>query len=142
MPLARRDFLNRLTLAAGLAAAGSRETGASEGTAAPIPAHSNGSGDWASLRSMFRLSPDDIHMGALLNVSHPEPVRDAIEAYRRELDETPVLSLQEHNRSRQRRVREAAARYLDVDADDIALTDSTTMGIALVLQRASPARRG
>lgn len=126
----RRTFLAQLALAAGLGAAGCRAdtSGGVEAAAAAAEADPD---EWTRLRRQFGLSPDYIHMSAMLIASHPEPVRAAIESYRTELDRNPVLTLREHNRSRQREVRAAAARYLGVDADDIALTDSTTMGVGL-----------
>jgi isopenicillin-N epimerase len=48
------------------------------------------------------------------------------------IDASPVLTLQRHNRSRQAAAREAATRYLGVAANEIALTDSTTMGVGLI----------
>ncbi len=71
-------------------------------------------------------------MSALLVSSHPRPVREAIDRYRRELDANPVRYLQENNNPRKGAVREAAANYFGGRAQDVALTDSTTMGIALV----------
>lgn len=62
-----------------------------------------------------------------------KPVREAIESYRRELDTHPVLYLNQQNRRRINAVLDAAAGYLGIDhPDDIALTDSTTMGLGLV----------
>ena len=133
MPLRRREFLNRLALAAGAASAGCRAAETSTlGSTASAAGAGEGSDRWTELRDQFRLSPDYIHMSALLIVSHPRQVRDAIEQYREEIDRDPVLTLQQHNRSRQQDSREAAARYLGVNAGDIALTDSTTMGLGLV----------
>jgi isopenicillin-N epimerase len=137
MSLRRREFLNRIALGAGVAAAAGCRAGESSnlaGTEAAVgtTGTSEPSDKWGELRQQFDLSPDYVHMSALLIVSHPAPVREAIETYRREIDRNPVLTLQEHNRDRQRAAREAAGRYLGVDADDIALTDSTTMGVGLV----------
>lgn len=85
------------------------------------------------MRALFTLSPDYIHMSALYIASHPKPVRDAIEQYRQELDASPVINLIHHNRRRINEVLSAAAAYLGVDEPhDIALTDSTTMGLGLV----------
>jgi isopenicillin-N epimerase len=79
----------------------------------------------------FALSPDYIHLSALYIASHPKPVRDAIEEYRR-LDVEPVAYLNQQNLRRQQQVKGAAARYLSVAAAEIALTDSTTMGLGLI----------
>jgi selenocysteine lyase/cysteine desulfurase len=59
-------------------------------------------------------------------------VRDAIERHRAGLDAGAAGYVHEHELQLDQRVADAAARYLDVRADDIALTDSTTMGLALV----------
>lgn len=91
-----------------------------------------GSGDWEWVRNQFNLSSDKIHMGAMLIASHPQPVREAIEAFRRRLDEEPVSYLNEENERRQRAARKAAADYFGGSPENVALTDSTTMGIALV----------
>lgn len=91
------------------------------------------SGDgWDDVRRQFRLSDEYLHMNALFIASHPTPVRDAIEAYRRELDADPVQTLQRESGTRRHQVLKAAAQYLGVNVDEIALTDSTTMGLAVV----------
>lgn len=133
MPLARREFLARLALTAGATAIACQtaepntELSHSTGGASSSP-----NDPWNDLRNQFPLSPDYVHMSALLIASHPTPVREAIERYRREIDENPVLTLQRTNRSRRSDVLSAAGRYLGVSADEIALTDSTTMGIGLI----------
>ena len=144
MAVPRRTFLAHAACASALAAVSCRPRAADEGalaagrTAAAGPGPPDWStpsdpGDrWAAFRRQFALSPDSVHMSALLIASHPGPVREAIDTYRAELDSDPVLTLREHNRARQHAAREAAAKYIGAGADDIALTDSTTMGVALV----------
>ncbi|CAN90873.1 unnamed protein product [Sorangium cellulosum So ce56] len=83
---------------------------------------------WQGVRDEFTLSPAWIHMTAFLLASHPRPVREAIERLRRELDENPVDALHAHEDLAP--VREAAAAYMGAAAEEIALTDSTTMGLA------------
>ncbi|WP_437675070.1 aminotransferase class V-fold PLP-dependent enzyme [Sorangium sp. So ce131] len=83
---------------------------------------------WKRVRDEFALSPAWIHMTGFLLASHPRPVREAIEALRRQLDENPVDALHGHDDTSP--VREAAAAYMGVRAAEIALTDSTTMGLA------------
>jgi isopenicillin-N epimerase len=95
-------------------------------------APSSPDGEWAEVRRQFELSEDQVHLSALLISSHPRPVREAIEEYRRELDRNPVVYLQTHNERLHRQTRSAAAAYLGASPDDIALTDSTTMGLGLV----------
>jgi len=59
-------------------------------------------------------------------------VRAAIERHRRGLDADPNGYLARHEADLEARVAQAAADYLQVIPDDIALTDSTTMGLGLV----------
>jgi len=71
-------------------------------------------------------------MSAMLLASHPAPVREAIARYRDALDADPVTYLESNNDALQRDAMRAAGRYLGVDENDIALTESTTMSAALV----------
>jgi isopenicillin-N epimerase len=88
--------------------------------------------DWGAVRAGFELSPDTIHLSAMLIASHPRIVREAIERHRRGLDADPAVYLLRNKSRLQREVRRAAAGYLGGDAGEIALTDSTTMGLGLV----------
>lgn len=90
--------------------------------------------EWDWVRKQFDLSPDFIHLGAAQFISsHPKPVTEAIERYRNELNRNPVEFVLGHENQYSQSVRIAAARYLGMDnPDDIALTDSTTMGLGLV----------
>jgi selenocysteine lyase/cysteine desulfurase len=88
--------------------------------------------DWASIRDQFNLSRDYIHLALLYLASHPKPVRDAIERHRQGFDQDPVGYHHEHYQKEELGVRDAAARYFHVQPDEIALTDSTTMGLGLV----------
>lgn len=92
----------------------------------------DGEAGWEEVRRQFNLSPDKIHMSALLVSAYPQPVREAVERYRRALDADPITYLEEQNSRRKQDVRVAASDYLGGGPDHIALTDSTTMGIALV----------
>jgi len=78
------------------------------------------------------LAPDSIHLGGLLLASHPAPVREAIEAHLRGLDDNPVHYLNEQRARLEAAVLRAAADYLGANPTDIALTDSTTMGLGLL----------
>ena len=121
----RRNFLFR----AGLAATGGAVAGACRSKrSAPM-----GSADeWDRVREQFNLSPDQIELSALFIASHPKPVRDVIERYRLKLDENPTFYLRERLNGHENDVLEAAADYLGANATDIALTDSTTMGLGIV----------
>ena len=125
----RRQFLVRtgLTLAAGVLAEPSPGQ-----AAAARPDRSADLADWGAVRDQFLLSRDYIHLGGLLLASHPTPVREAIEAHRRGLDENPVHYLQEQGPRLEAAVLRAAAAYLGASPADIALTDSTTMGLGLL----------
>lgn len=101
------------------------------GLAVP-PAHALDTGDWEAVRSLFNLSPDRIHMSAMLVASHPSPVREAIERHRRGLDRDPVEYLEQNENRLTESSREAAARHLGVAPANIALTNSTTAGVGLV----------
>src|SRR5438874_6823443 len=96
-------------------------------TAGPATASSNLS-EWEQVRRQFALDYSWIHMAQFLMASHPEPVRAAIEAHRRGLDENPALYIEENVGRFERATRDAAASYLGCHADDLAMTDSTTMG--------------
>jgi selenocysteine lyase/cysteine desulfurase len=58
-------------------------------------------------------------------------VRDAIDRHRKALDLDPYLTM-EHHGELDDEVTRAAADYLEVKSEEIALTDSTTMGLGLV----------
>lgn len=88
--------------------------------------------DWKAVRDQFALEPGLVHMSGFYLASHPRPVREAMEKHRQGLDANPIGYLHEHNGALTRRVHDAAARYLGVRPQDIALTDSTTMGLGLV----------
>jgi isopenicillin-N epimerase len=130
MTLTRRDVLTSTALGA---AAGAL-TGAG---AAPAkkPAARAGAGagpDWSAVRSQFPLDPGYVHLAGLYLTSHPDPVRRAVERHRKGLDANPIGYIQENNRRLEGEARQAAAQYLGARPEDVALTDSTTMGLALV----------
>lgn len=95
--------------------------------------------DWPDVREAFNLDPKYIHLGLFLLASHPRPVREAVERYRRLLDENPVITV-EHSMFEPefgrvpRLVKTAIANYIGGSAGDIALTRSTTESLALVYQ--------
>lgn len=89
-------------------------------------------GDWSALRKLFPLDTSRIQMATFLLASHPKPVANAIEAYRQALDNDPALALYFQQAKAEARVRQAAAAYMGGSPEQIALTDSTTMGLSLV----------
>jgi selenocysteine lyase/cysteine desulfurase len=87
--------------------------------------------DWDVVRGQFALDPDLAHFAAWTLAAHPAPVRTAIERFRAELD-TDTAAILHDEQTHEQRVRDAAGRYLGVDPMDVALTDSTTMGLGVV----------
>jgi isopenicillin-N epimerase len=127
MELDRRDFLVR----SGAALAAAAVLGP-EALARGDEAEASAPLGWHEVRSQFRLRRDRVHLGAFLLASHPAPVRRAIERHRRALDADPVGYLHREWAPREAAVARAAASYTVAGAADIALTDSTTMGLALL----------
>jgi isopenicillin-N epimerase len=123
--LNRRQLLVRTGVA--LAAAGFADL--DEIAAAPAADTALG---WDDVRGQFRLSRGLIHMGGLYLASHPGPVRRAIERYRRGLDADPVGYLHRFGDPLEAAVLRQAGSYLRARPTDIALTDSTTMGLGLL----------
>src|SRR6266545_119868 len=89
-------------------------------------------GDWAAARAQFDLDPDLSHFSAFVLAPHPAPVRDAIERHRRGMDRDAVGYLHANEGRLEAEVRTAAAEYLGAARDELALTDSTTMGLGLL----------
>lgn len=139
MGLDRRSFLTGAALGVGatqLAAAQAHAQTTIQAPTEPVPPPASlpppQGMDWPRVRQQFVLSPDWVDMSAMLIASHPKMVREAIERHRQALDANPVLYLEPHNRRLQNAARDAAGRYFGMEADHVALTDSTTMGVALV----------
>ena len=132
----RRDFLARSGLIVGAAAIA--RAGLAEAAPPASPAHAGNRNhdapldDWQAVRDQFALAPNLIHMSGFYLASHPTPVREAIERHRRGLDDNPLDYHHEHAGDCEHAVREAAGEYLGATADDIMLTDSTTMGLGLL----------
>jgi len=133
--------IERRTFLAGLATAPTLLATA-PALAPPLPSgHASPPRDlWARVRAQFALSPDWIHLAGFLLASHPTRVRDAIDRYRRALDENPTLVMEQHLVDPLTVLKPAAA-YMGVRPDELALTDSTTMGLAL-LYHGLPLRPG
>lgn len=89
-------------------------------------------GDWQALRNLFPLRQDRIQLATFLLASHPAPIARAIEQFRQQLDYDPVMALVANDGKKDEEVRNAAAAYMGGRGDQIALTDSTTMGSAMV----------
>lgn len=90
---------------------------------------------WAGLRQLFDQDPNYIHFSNFLITSHPRPVREAIERHRAAIDRNPGLTMDwdlQEPWKREGQVREWAGRYLHAKPGQIALTGSTTEGLAMI----------
>ena len=126
--IGRRGFLVRTGLALSAAVlAGVHPRALAEQQPPP-----SGLKNWENLRAQFPLSPQLIHLAAFFLSSHPTPVREAIERHRAGLDADPIGYWFQHEETQEAKVLRAAADYLGADPTDIALTDSTTMGLGLL----------
>jgi isopenicillin-N epimerase len=83
---------------------------------------------------LFALDPAYVNLTTFLLASHPRPVREAIARHRRGLDAGAELYLIKAQ-GYEEEARAAAADYLGTGPDQVALTDSTTMGVALAYAR-------
>ncbi len=101
-------------------------------SADPPPVAPNEFNDWEKVRAQFALAPACIHLSGFFLASHPRPVREAIEHYRQMLDRNPLEVVETEDFAKQLRVEGLVADYLGAKPGEIALTDSTTMGLALV----------
>ncbi|GAB57650.1 aminotransferase class V-fold PLP-dependent enzyme [Rheinheimera nanhaiensis] len=126
----RRDFLTHTSLLVGsslLPVSALLHAGTE-----PASATALAKADWRALRQQFALTYDYIHLATFLLASHPKPVADAIARHRKAFDENPADYWHEHFMTIDQQIAAAAADYMGGEAWQIALTDSTTMGLALV----------
>jgi selenocysteine lyase/cysteine desulfurase len=127
----RRDFLKQAgILAAALPLGASLPALASASAVAPLSRNK-----WTQLQQLFDQDPDYLHFSNFLITSHPRPVREAIEQHRAALDKNPGLAMDWDLgviEQREENVRVWAARYLQANAKQIALTGSTTEGLATI----------
>jgi isopenicillin-N epimerase len=142
MSVTRRNFLVGSSLSVAAGALTPLLSGAESPKAAP-PARYN---DWASVRREFDLSPDYIHLGLFYLTSHPRPVREAIEKYRRQLDSNPFVTVESSlfesaEKNLPLQICRTIADYIGGNANDVALTPNTTTGLALIYQ-GLPLREG
>jgi len=140
--LDRRQFLVTSAAAAAAALVPGRLLAAVQRNSTPLPSLST----WPSVRAQFALEPGYLHFSSFFLVSHPRPVRDAIEAYRRALDRDPYLEIEQrmlptNPNNIQLQIRGDLAGYLGVQRDEIAITPNTTTSLALAYA-GLPLKRG
>ena len=118
MPLSRRELFGLLGVGSfALLTEGVADTGQDLQT-------------WEGVRDLFDLDRSKVHMAGLLLASHPAPVRKLIEEHRKAFDRNPVAHW--HDEDGEPPARASAGRYLETSPNNIALTDSTTMGLAML----------
>lgn len=93
--------------------------------------------DWAKVRAQFNLAPGSLHFSQFFLVSHPRPVREAIEKYRRMLDADPVSTVEQYvplitGGGMLAELTRSASEYIGGHPEEVAITDSTTQGLALI----------
>src|SRR5881394_4491783 len=89
MSLTRRNFLIRssFSLAAGAFSSVLVEAKIKESAPADFK-------DWESVRREFELAPDYVHLALFFLASHPRPVRQAIDQYRKKIDANPFIAVE------------------------------------------------
>ncbi|MCP9198821.1 aminotransferase class V-fold PLP-dependent enzyme [Gramella sp. GC03-9] len=128
----RRRFLNRTGLAIG-AGIGLPALGAFDPKTSLEKYQSDYKlKSWSDLRNMFDLETGKTHMALMLLASHPKPIQDEIERHRNNFDQNPAEYWEENFQTAEPRVIAAAAKYLNADPSEVALTDSTTQGLGIL----------
>lgn len=126
----RRTFLKQAgILAAGLPLLSAAQSLRAEG----VP--SDAGNKWKALRQQFDLDPQYLHFANFLLTSHPRPVREAIERLRVRFDRNPGEAVDWHREEIWKYEDEArawAGRYFAVQPGQVALTGSTTDGLAAI----------
>jgi isopenicillin-N epimerase len=133
MEHSRRAFLGANAVALGTALLPRTLLAEVEARSLPMPALD----DWAKVRQQFRLSPEYLHFSGFYIVSHPAPVRAAIEGFRDAIDANPYMVVEGalfegDARNLQKKVCVDVAAYLGGKPEEIALTQNTTTSLALV----------
>jgi len=141
MALNRRQLLTSLGAGLAGAAVACRGTGADSTATPPVSAPSrpvrlaSGEVDWPAVRDLFSLSREWIHLAAFLLASHPKPVADAIDQYRRKIDAEPgwiedaaFADSEGHPFSN---VKKALAYYVGGAPQEICVTSNTTTALAM-----------
>ena len=140
MSVNRRRFLvsSGLSLVAGgLAAARGVSSPAPRPASEPANPVAPDLQDWSQVRNQFDLTRDLVHLSTFFIASHPRPVRETIERYRRAIDENPFRVVERGlfgspEENIPAKVKAEIAAYLGGSPEEIALTGSTTVGLALV----------
>jgi isopenicillin-N epimerase len=132
MSINRRHFL----INTGLAAAGAIAVRGQNSVVKSAPeATTSNLQNWANVRAQFdSISREHIHLSSFFLASHPRVVREAIEKHRRAIDDNPLLYIEQNAMQMMGKIQAAVAEYANGKPEEIALTNSTTMGLAFVYQ--------
>src|SRR6266487_820991 len=91
--------------------------------------------DWPAVRDLFPLASDWTHLSSFLFVSHPKPVADAIDHFRRKLDSDAMwIEIAAFTDAEGRpfaAVKRALADYTGGSPTEIAFTSNTTSALAM-----------
>lgn len=130
MAINRRNFLYLAGVSTAAAA------GARFGSATALGSSDKAAFDpmrWESVREQFDLlASDHVHLSSFFLVSHPRTVREAIERHRAAIDANPFNYIEENIYTMPAKIAASAAEYLGGKPEEVAITNSTTMGLALV----------
>lgn len=133
MSISRRHFLINTGVAVAAGAISAAGQNSAVKTALKLPG--DDLQNWGAVRARFdSLSPEYVHLSSFFLASHPRPVREAIEKYRRAIDDNPFLFIEENMFTMPARIQTAVAEYTGGKPEEIAITNSTTMGLAFVYQ--------
>src|SRR5438093_2783376 len=133
MTLARRQLLKSLVAASLVPAIGRFEPRLPRSRALR---GLNGELDWLAVRDLFPLAPDWTHLSSFLFVSHPKPVAEAIDHFRKKLDSDAMwIEIAAFTDTEGRpftAVKRTLAEYTGGTPAEIAFTSNTTTGLAMV----------
>ena len=136
MPLDRRHML--ASLVAGIAGGSVlpwRPDAVAAGSASRPLRRPDGSVDWGAVRELFPLASDWTHLASFLFVSHPRPVAQAIERFRRQIDADPfwieIAAFTDAAGRPFTAVKRALAEYVGGRPEEICLTGNTTTALAM-----------
>jgi selenocysteine lyase/cysteine desulfurase len=91
--------------------------------------------DWLAVRDLFPLAPDWTHLASFLFVSHPKPVAEAIDHFRKKLDSDAfwieIAAFTDAEGHPFTAVKRALAGYVGADPAEICLTTNTTTALAM-----------
>jgi len=136
MTIHRRQLLASLVATSLLPSIGRAERALPPLRRLPRPLHRpDGALDWPAVRELFPLAPDWTHLSSFLFVSHPKPVADAIDHFRRKLDsDTFWIEQAEFTDSEGlpfAAVKQALAQYSGGLPSELAMTSNTTGALAM-----------